>query len=194
MFMALNQEKKAAKFCHEYFGIKTKIGFLEDFAGDPIKYDIITCWDVLEHVSDHIQFFDQCIKLLAPGSIFAFSIPNASGLLAQIFKGRWRYVMPVHLNYFTMEYIEKFLSLRNLQLVHADHTFKIHSLIQGLISFIPLKINISNLFKIGVRRNVQQNEESKNMVKTLHRVYVPNLLNLFRKLIFKIKYIIFTCR
>ena len=182
----IEPRKEAAKFCHEYFGIKTKIGFLEDFAGDPIKYDVITCWDVLEHVSDHIQFFDRCIKLLAPGGIFAFSIPNASGLPAQIFKGRWRYVMPVHLNYFTMEYIDKFLSFRNLQLVHADHTIKIHSLIQGLISYVPLKINLRKLFEIGVRNNDKQNEQSKKAGKPLHRVSMSSLLNCFRKLIFKL--------
>ena len=181
----LEPRKEAAKFCHDFFGIKTKIGFLEDFTEDSFKYDVITCWDVLEHVSDHIQFFDRCIKLLAPGCIFAFSIPNASGLPAMIFKGRWRYVMPVHLNYFTMEYIYKFLSLRNLQLVHADHTFKIHSLIQGLISYIPLKINKNKLFEIGVRNNVKQNEQSKKMAKPLHRVSGSSLLNSFRKLIFK---------
>lgn len=182
---------EAARYCHEYFGIKPKIGFLEDFVGDSSQYDVITCWDVLEHVSDHIHFFDRCIELLAPGGIFAFSIPNASGFPARIFKGRWRYIMSVHLNYFTMGYIYKLLSSRRLQVIHADHTFKIHSLIQGIVSYIPLEIDLTSLFNIGIGNNDVQMEDGKTVGNSKKHNTKSRILKSVRRLVSRINMLSF---
>ena len=190
--MGIEPRKEAAKYCKEHFGIKIHNGFLEDFTEDTCVYDVITAWDVLEHVSNHTQFFDQCIKMLKPGGIFSFSIPNASGFPALIFKGRWRYVMPVHLNYFTMKYIYRFLSSRNLQLVHADHTFKIHSLIQGVATYIPFKIDTNKLFEFGTHNN-KQVDQLKTKVKSLNHLSESNIVSSLRKFIFKINNLSFKC-
>ncbi len=149
--VGIEPRQEAAQFCREYFGIKAHNGFLEDFNEAPCTYDVVTLWDVLEHVSNYAQFFDQCLAMLKPGGILAFSVPNASGFPARIFKGRWRYVMPVHLNYFTVRYIFNFMSSRNVQVVHVDHTIKIQSLIQGLASFGPSKIDVKKLFRAGAK-------------------------------------------
>lgn len=46
--------------------------------------------------------------------------------------------MPVHLNYFTIGYINNVLSLKNINTINIDHKIKIHSLIKSLFSLILL--------------------------------------------------------
>jgi 2-polyprenyl-3-methyl-5-hydroxy-6-metoxy-1,4-benzoquinol methylase len=146
----------AVKYCYNNFGIKVHKGFLEDFEKKPGTYQVITLWDVLEHVYDPLQFLERSIELLAPGGILVVAIPNASGWPARIFKGRWRYVMPVHLYYFKMPYIDHFLSSYNMRLERADHTVKIHSLIQGVMSLLPFKVSQDRVFRIGIKDNGRQ--------------------------------------
>lgn len=143
----------AVKFCYRNFGIEVHEGFLEDFVKKTGVYHAITLWDVLEHVFDPIRFLERCLELLIPGGILVIAIPNASGWPARIFRGRWRYVMPAHLYYFKMPFISQLLSSYNMHLERADHTVKIHSLVQGLISLLPFKVNQDRVFNIGIREN-----------------------------------------
>ena len=180
---------EAVKYCYENFGIKVHEGFLENFESKPGIYDVITLWDVLEHVSDHIQFVERCIDLLAPGGILVLAIPNASGWPARIFKERWRYVMPTHLNYFTMRYIEQILSKRNIVIERADHTIKIHSLVQGLVSRLPLEVNTERIFRIGSIDNNKQAYQERNTATTMLPLRKKNVLNNVRKIVFKLNMI-----
>jgi len=141
----------AVRYCYDTFAIRVHEGFLEDFYGLSGVYDVVTLWDVLEHVYDHIQFLERSIDLLAPGGILVLAIPNASGWPARLFRGRWRYVMPTHRHYFKMPYITKVLAEKKMDIERADHTLKIHSLIQGVLSFLPFKVNRGRVFKIGMK-------------------------------------------
>lgn len=145
----IEPRKEAAAFCREHFGIKIHTGNFEDFEFGLRKYDAITFWDVLEHVSSHDRFLQQAVNVLAPDGIIVIAIPNASGLPARIFKGRWRYTMRTHINYFKRPYLERLLSKMNLRIEQEYHTFKIHSIIQGLCSLLPYKINMNNIFTFG---------------------------------------------
>ena len=172
----------AAKYCYENFTIKAHEGFLEDFESKPGIYDVITLWDVLEHVSNHIRFIERSIDLLAPGGILVLAIPNASGLPARIFKGRWRYVMASHLHYFKMPYIKQLLTSRKMVVERADHTLKIHSLIQGFISLLPFNVDKARVFKLGIR----DNDQKINLVENSGSINrKENPLKIARKLVFK---------
>ena len=180
---------KAVKYCCENFDIKVQQGFLETYECKSGVYDVITLWDVLEHVSDHIQFLERCIEILAPGGILVVAIPNASGWPARIFRERWRYVMPTHLNYFTMRYIEQILSKRNMVIERADHTIKIHSLVEGLISWLPVKIDTEKLFRIGSVDDKTPARQEKNTETALSSIGIKNHLSNLRKLVFKLNMI-----
>ncbi len=176
----------AVKYCFENFGIRAYEGFLENFEGPPGVYDVITLWDVLEHVSDHIRFLERSIDLLSPGGILVLAIPNASGWPARMFKGRWRYVMPTHLHYFKMPYITQILSDKKMFIERADHTIKIHSLVQGFISLLPFKVNQGQVFKIGIKDDDQPGDLAQN---TVRRRLKEGPLKLARKLAFKLNMI-----
>lgn len=143
----------AGAFCIENFGIRPHCGFLEDFTGRPESYDVVTLWDVLEHVVDHVGFLERCVGLLRPGGMMVIAIPNASGWPARTFKGRWRYAMLTHVNYFAMEYIKRVLAAQQLQVLRSDHTIKIQSIVQGVLSWLPVAIDRGRIFHMGIRSN-----------------------------------------
>ncbi len=176
---------EAAKFCHDNFGIKVHEGFLENFKCKSGEYNVVTLWDVLEHVSDHIQFIQRCIDLLAPSGILVISIPNASGWPARIFKGRWRYVMSNHLNYFTLPYIERILENSDIAIERAYHTIKIHSIVQGSTALLPIKVNTQRLFRMGsVADKKPLSQETYSTTATSKRK--QNVLVRIRKLAYKL--------
>ncbi len=52
-------------------------------------YDVITMWDLIEHVPDPVAVLLECRRLLRPGGVLAISTPDAGSLLARVLGGRW---------------------------------------------------------------------------------------------------------
>ena len=145
----IEPQPSAADYCQKHLGIKPHVGFIEDVKLNPQSFDVVTIWDVWEHVHAPIAFIDRCIDLLAPNGILALSIPNASGYPAQIFKGHWRYVMFTHLSYFTLPYVHRIMSERRMRFQWADHTVKAQSLLQGLAALLPINFNTEQVLRLG---------------------------------------------
>jgi 2-polyprenyl-3-methyl-5-hydroxy-6-metoxy-1,4-benzoquinol methylase len=82
-------------------GIKVIRGaFLEhDFEGE--RFDAITFWAVMEHLSDPGAFLKKAGDLLRPGGHCFILVPNMRSLAVRFLGHRYRYIMPEHLNYFT---------------------------------------------------------------------------------------------
>jgi 2-polyprenyl-3-methyl-5-hydroxy-6-metoxy-1,4-benzoquinol methylase len=52
-------------------------------------YDLITMWDLIEHVPDPAAVLSECHRLLRPGGVIAISTPDAGSLPARILGSRW---------------------------------------------------------------------------------------------------------
>jgi hypothetical protein len=63
-------------------------------------FDVVTLWDVLEHVPDAIQFLTACRGLLNSGGYLFLNVPDLDSLEAKILGSRWPLLLPEHLNYF----------------------------------------------------------------------------------------------
>ena len=65
------------------------------------SFDVITLWDVLEHVNDHIAFLRLCASLLRPhGRVFA-NVPNLDSVQSRVLGSHWPLLLAEYLNYFT---------------------------------------------------------------------------------------------
>jgi SAM-dependent methyltransferase len=74
---------------------------LQDASLRPAAFDVLTLWDVLEHVPEPTEFLHLCASLLkAEGYLFA-NVPDLDSFQAKIFRRRWPLLLPEHLNYFT---------------------------------------------------------------------------------------------
>ncbi len=69
------------------FGKKNKIPILEKNLNEiKEKFDIITAHQVLEHVENPMKFMNQVLRILKPGGILYFEIPNHFSLSSSIRK------------------------------------------------------------------------------------------------------------
>jgi len=61
-------------------------------------FDVITLWDVLEHMPDPAQILKICYEVLKPGGMLVIKCPDPSGKEAALFKESWiGYEAPQHL-------------------------------------------------------------------------------------------------
>jgi SAM-dependent methyltransferase len=66
------------------------------------SFDVVTCFDVLEHVVDPVAALRRFRDWLAPGGRVALCVPDFGGWWARLSGARWAMVTPrEHLHYFT---------------------------------------------------------------------------------------------
>lgn len=97
-----------ATYAKEKLNIPIFNTVLEDYHEDDNYYDIITMWDVLEHLPTPINDLEKAHALLKKGGVFIFSIPNMQSLGRKLFKRFWiGYDLPRHLYLFPPDLLKK---------------------------------------------------------------------------------------
>ncbi|MFN8533382.1 MAG: class I SAM-dependent methyltransferase [Dehalococcoidia bacterium] len=61
-------------------GLDVRTGGVEALAGDPDRYDLITLWNVFEHLPEPRRVLRAIHDRLQPGGLLALSVPNRLGL------------------------------------------------------------------------------------------------------------------
>ena len=64
------------------------------------SFDVVTLWDVLEHVSEPVKFLHFCASLLKRGGYLFANVPDLDSFQARLFGRRWPLLLWEHLNYF----------------------------------------------------------------------------------------------
>jgi len=86
----------------------TRGNFLEQNFGGK-KFDAISFWAVLEHLSAPKEFLEKAWSLLKPEGHCFVLVPNMGSLAVRLLEERHRYIYPQHLNYFTRETFSKLI-------------------------------------------------------------------------------------
>jgi 2-polyprenyl-3-methyl-5-hydroxy-6-metoxy-1,4-benzoquinol methylase len=83
---------------------------LEDLAGTPARFDLVTLWDVIEHLENPLDALRRCHALLSPGGRLVLTTPDASSLAARLLGRRWLGFRPVgeHVYFFGRKTISAF--------------------------------------------------------------------------------------
>ena len=75
---------------------------LQDALLAPAAYDVITLFDVLEHLAQPLLALERLRRTLAPGGLLAVTVPDYGGLWARASGRHWPFLTPwEHLLYFT---------------------------------------------------------------------------------------------
>lgn len=114
----LEPNKYAAKYSSSYLGIPIKIFTIEEMPLNNEKYDLITMWDVLEHLANPIQIIDLVSELLNEHGVFIFQVPNLASLDRRVFGKFWNgYDLPRHLNLFPNKVIHDLLINKGFRVI-----------------------------------------------------------------------------
>lgn len=80
-------------------GLNVVPGILETFQPNQ-TYDLITLWDVLEHVTNPQDTLAKCRTLLAPNGVLLVNYPDAGTWQAKLAGKNFWWFLSVHLHYF----------------------------------------------------------------------------------------------
>ena len=84
-------------------------------------YDVITFWDVLEHLPFPVKALEKVTAMLRPGGMLALSTPNLKGRSFLSCGKGWEYIGPSeHIYYFTPETITRILKSMAMAVVTID--------------------------------------------------------------------------
>jgi SAM-dependent methyltransferase len=89
-------------------------------------FDVITIFDVIEHLPDPRAILALCGQHLNPGGIVVITTGDFGSPLARLCGARWRLMTPPqHLWFFTVESMRRLSGGLNLRLEHHDHPGKL---------------------------------------------------------------------
>jgi SAM-dependent methyltransferase len=92
------------------------------------SFDLITLWDVIEHLHDPLGQLREIQGLLRPGGIFALTTMDTGSLYAKMGGRRWPWYMRMHLYYFTRGTLTRMLDLAGFEVLKIERAKRVVSL------------------------------------------------------------------
>lgn len=84
----------AVQVARETHGLNVFCGSLEEAAFQENQFDVVTLWDVLEHLPDPDASLRELHRILKPGGILVLRVPNIESWDARIFGQYWAGLEP----------------------------------------------------------------------------------------------------
>ncbi len=81
------------------------------------QFDVVTMWDVIEHVDDPFGEIAKAHKLLAPGGWLVIHTMDSDSLVARVMGPRWPWLMDMHIHYFTQKTLRQMLEKNGFEVV-----------------------------------------------------------------------------
>lgn len=136
------------------FGDKVK---LNSYTQGDLKFDAITLWHVLEHVTDLDETLNFFKAKLNPNGVLIVAVPNHTSFDAQHYKEFWAaYDVPRHLYHYHKETIENLLKRFDFSLVETK-PMKFDSFYVSMLSekYKTGSIKYLSAFINGLRSNLK---------------------------------------
>jgi 2-polyprenyl-3-methyl-5-hydroxy-6-metoxy-1,4-benzoquinol methylase len=96
---------------------------LENADISPGSFQVITLWDVLEHVNSPTQVMSLLRTWLVPGGRVFLNLPNSASLTARVSGSRWVLLLREHLWYFSPTTMRYLLEKTGFTLIHSQPNF-----------------------------------------------------------------------
>jgi SAM-dependent methyltransferase len=125
---------------------------IEERARSGARYDILTLWDVIEHLRDPRRELEHAHRLLERGGRLYVSTVDARSLAARALGARWPWLMEMHVIYFDRSTLPALLEetgFRTLRRTTYTHTVSAGYLVRkAAASFPPLAPALSALRRL----------------------------------------------
>jgi 2-polyprenyl-3-methyl-5-hydroxy-6-metoxy-1,4-benzoquinol methylase len=107
----------------------------------PGHFDVVTLFDVLEHVEDPKTTVRTVREILKDDGLFVLSYPDWGSIFARLLKRRWWFLLSVHLYYFTRRTIRRLLEENGFEVIRMQRLYpslQIGYLFERLEPYSPL--------------------------------------------------------
>jgi 2-polyprenyl-3-methyl-5-hydroxy-6-metoxy-1,4-benzoquinol methylase len=109
------------------------------------KYDLVSLWDVIEHVLDPEATLDSAIKLLNVDGVLVVNIPDIGTPLARFVGKRNWWISSVHIYHFSAKHITRLLENRGLKIVGKKMFFQTLTLGYLLEIAVQMRVPLSRI-------------------------------------------------
>lgn len=102
--------RACAEYARNTFKIEVFSDVVEKVGFPSHGFDVVTLFDVLEHVPDIETFLAEVRRILKPGGLLVVQSPNLHSLMASLTKGEWVWLSPPdHIYHFTPSSLSRLL-------------------------------------------------------------------------------------
>jgi 2-polyprenyl-3-methyl-5-hydroxy-6-metoxy-1,4-benzoquinol methylase len=98
-------------------GLDVRHGTLATAGFPEESFDVITMWDVVEHLADPLSELRRIHRLLRPDGLLACSTMNVEALFPRLAGRRWPWYMQMHLVYFSRRSLHNMLTKAGFRVV-----------------------------------------------------------------------------
>jgi len=146
---------EAANYARKYFGLNVFVGDLIDAHYPDCFFDVVTLWNVLEHLHHPQATLFEIGRIIRPGGLLVISLPNPNCIEAKVFKQYWAGLdAPRHLYIYSQHTLQRALELAGFMVKEiVSFTGRYHVLALSLKFWIDDKIThekIRSLLKVIV--------------------------------------------
>jgi 2-polyprenyl-3-methyl-5-hydroxy-6-metoxy-1,4-benzoquinol methylase len=161
-----------AEYARREFGLDVEAKPFEELRFAENYFDVVTLWQVLEHVPYPLMVLKEVHRILKPGGLLATSTPDIEGILAKIFRRKWWNLRRLHINQFTAKTLTGMLNragFKNVFSTSYKEYISMSMLVIPVLKYLKLYERAKGLFHPG--------STSGRMMNKLILVYPSRLDN-----------------
>lgn len=98
-------------------GLRVVTGTLASAGFAPASFDVVTLWDVIEHLTDPKSDLQRVNHLLRPGGIVCIHTIDIGSLMPRLLGPHWPWLMEMHLYYFSRRTLAALLQATGFQVI-----------------------------------------------------------------------------
>ena len=130
----LGPSQEAATAIEARLGGHIDVGLFGPDSVPSRSWDVVTCWDVLEHMQNPAACLAAMIRYVRVGGQVVFAVPHIDGGPAKLLGSRWRYLMaPYHVHFFSLDWIARHAAANGAEVVKIDGFAKVHAWMQAAL-------------------------------------------------------------
>jgi 2-polyprenyl-3-methyl-5-hydroxy-6-metoxy-1,4-benzoquinol methylase len=100
------------------------------------QFDLVTMWDVLEHIDRADLFIEKCARVIKPGGYLFLQVPQIDSYFAKKHRDSWKMMGLDHVNYFSRKTITQLLERHGYEVLKIKSSFEIKLFI--MYTILPL--------------------------------------------------------
>jgi len=142
----------AVEYARREFGLDVEAKPFEELQFPEDHFDVITLWQVLEHMPYPRMILKEVRRILKPGGLLVVSTPNIEGIPAKILRKRWWNIRRLHINQFTTKTLTNILKnagLKNISSVSYKESISLLMLFIPILKYLRLYKPLRNLFSLN---------------------------------------------
>jgi len=155
-------------------GLNVTTGTLASAGFPPASFDVVTLWDVIEHVPDPLAEIRRVHGLLKPGGLSVIHTMDMDSVFSHVMGKKWPWLMEMHIYYFSQRTMAAMLRKAGFEVIRSGPHGRYQTLgylgtrftalfgalgrpVEWLLNATPLRqlavpINLGDLFTVYARK------------------------------------------